>query len=94
MRKLSLMTLADFALGVATLRGYEYLTRFFTPPSNDGGFAAVNSLLVAKCKNVTLDEIREVDKELLAARYEAATTEEFGALAPLLGTTTEAVSRW
>jgi uncharacterized protein (DUF1697 family) len=27
---------------------------------------------------MTLDEITELDKELLAARYEAALTEEFG----------------
>lgn len=37
--------------------------------------------MVAKCKSVTLDQITEVDKDLLAARYEAETTEEFGALA-------------
>jgi hypothetical protein len=28
---------------------------------------------------MTLDEITEIDKEVLAARYEAAITEEFGA---------------
>jgi hypothetical protein len=30
---------------------------------------------------MTLDEITEIDKEVIAARYEAAVTEEFGALA-------------
>ena len=36
---------------------------------------------------MTLDEIAKVDKDLLAARYEAAITEEFGALAEFLDTT-------
>ena len=40
-----------------------------------------------KCISVTLDQIAEVDKDLLAARYEAAITEEFGALAEFLDTT-------
>jgi hypothetical protein len=40
---------------------------------------------------MTLDEITEVDKELLAARHEAAITEEFGALAQFLDTTIEAM---
>jgi hypothetical protein len=38
---------------------------------------------------MTLNEITELDKELLAARYEAAITEEFGALAKFLDTTIE-----
>ena len=40
---------------------------------------------------MTLEEITQVDKELLAARYEAAITEEFGALAKFLDTTIEAM---
>jgi hypothetical protein len=40
---------------------------------------------------VTLDQIAEVDKDLLAARYEAAITEEFGALAKFLDMTIEAM---
>jgi hypothetical protein len=40
---------------------------------------------------MTLDEITVIDKELLAARYEAAITEEFGALAKFLDTTIEAM---
>jgi hypothetical protein len=40
---------------------------------------------------MTLDEITEVDKELLVARYEAAVAEEFGALAQFLDTTIEAM---
>ena len=38
---------------------------------------------------MTLDEITGIDKELLTARYEAAITEEFGALARFLDTTIE-----
>ena len=38
---------------------------------------------------MTLDEITGIDKELLAARYEAAINEEFGALARFLDTTIE-----
>ena len=38
---------------------------------------------------MTLDEITGIDKELLAARYEAAISEEFGALARFLDTTVE-----
>jgi hypothetical protein len=38
---------------------------------------------------MTLDEITEIDKEVLAARYEAAITEEFSALAEFLGITLE-----
>ena len=38
---------------------------------------------------MTLDEITGIDKELLAARYEAAIAEEFGALADFLGMTLE-----
>jgi len=38
---------------------------------------------------MTLDEITGIDKELLAARYEAAINEEFGALARFLDTTVE-----
>ena len=34
---------------------------------------------------MTLDEISGIDKELLAARYEAAISEEFGALARFFG---------
>ena len=33
---------------------------------------------------MTLSEIENVDKELLAARYEAAITEEFGSVAKFL----------
>jgi hypothetical protein len=40
---------------------------------------------------MTLDEITEIDKEVLAARYEAAVAEEFGALAKFLDTTIEAM---
>jgi hypothetical protein len=40
---------------------------------------------------MTLDELTVIDKELLAARYEAAITEEFGALAKFLDTTIEAM---
>jgi hypothetical protein len=40
---------------------------------------------------MTLDEITVIDKELLAARYEAAITEEFRALAKFLDTTIEAM---
>ena len=40
---------------------------------------------------MTLNEITELDKKLLAARYEAAITEEFGALAQFLDTTIEAM---
>jgi len=36
---------------------------------------------------MTLDEITKIDKELVAARYEAAISEEFGALARFLDTT-------
>ena len=38
---------------------------------------------------MTLEQITELDKDLLAARYEAAITEEFGALAKFLDTTIE-----
>jgi hypothetical protein len=38
---------------------------------------------------MTLNEITGIDKELLAARYEAAIAEEFGALADFLGMTLE-----
>jgi hypothetical protein len=57
-----------------------------------GRFRRTRTLLVAKCKSVTLDEIREVDQALLAARYEAARTEEFGPFAHFLDKTTEAIS--
>ena len=40
---------------------------------------------------MTLDEITKIDKELLAARYETAISEEFGALAKFLDTTIEAM---
>src|SRR6516225_8400264 len=40
---------------------------------------------------MTLDEITGIDKELLAARYEAAISEEFGALARFLDTSIEAM---
>ena len=40
---------------------------------------------------MTLDEITEIDKEVIAASYEAAVTEEFGALAKFLDTTIEAM---
>ena len=40
---------------------------------------------------MTLDEITGIDKELIAARYEVAITEEFGALAKFLDTTIEAM---
>ena len=40
---------------------------------------------------MTLDEITVIDKNLLAADYEAAITEEFGALAEFLDTTIEAM---
>jgi hypothetical protein len=40
---------------------------------------------------MTLEEITALDKELLAARYEAAINEEFGALAKFLDTTIEAM---
>ena len=39
----------------------------------------------------TPDEIGGIDKELIAARYEVAITEEFGALAKFLDTTIEAM---
>ena len=38
---------------------------------------------------MTLEQITQVDKELLAARYEAAITHEFGALAEFLDMTIE-----
>ena len=38
---------------------------------------------------MTPDEITGIDKELLAARYEAAISEEFGALARFLDKTIE-----
>jgi hypothetical protein len=34
---------------------------------------------------MTLDEITGIDKELIGARYEAAISEEFGALARFFG---------
>jgi hypothetical protein len=40
---------------------------------------------------MTQDEITEIDKQVLAARYEAAVAEEFGALAKFLATTIEAM---
>jgi tRNA isopentenyl-2-thiomethyl-A-37 hydroxylase MiaE len=40
---------------------------------------------------MTLDQITVIDKELVAASYEAAITEEFGALAEFLDTTIEAM---
>ena len=40
---------------------------------------------------MTPDEITGIDKELLAARYEAAISEEFGALARFLDTSIEAM---
>jgi hypothetical protein len=40
---------------------------------------------------MTLDEITGMDKELITARYQAAISEEFGALASFLDTTIEAM---
>jgi hypothetical protein len=45
----------------------------------------------ARCLFQLSDEITKIDKELLAARYQAAISEEFGALARFLDTTTEAM---